>query len=452
MDLILNTETPLVSNKNIIKVIGVGGAGNNAVNHMHEKKIEGIDYVICNTDIQDLIHSKVPHKLQIGERLTDGLGAGSIPQSGKDAAEESEDAIREMIGEHTRMVIIAAGMGGGTGTGASPVVARIAQEMGKVVVAIVTTPFGFERQRIKEAIAGIEVLEQVADALLVINNQKLQRIYGDLSFPEACEKANDVLVMAAKSISEIVTRTASRNIDYADLERILRGSGMAVFGVGTAKGGENRIRDAIKEALFSPLLDNCDISGAKSLLVNIVMGTDMSLRERKMIGESMQRLAGRYDEMKFGTRVDADLEADEIVITIVATRFEKDEDTPPSVTEDVLYPPEDREEIQMQVEDTQQLIEQATQKRREKDLQRKRQLETKRAKDEQEALAREVRKIRPTVQPQETATVEEEKPRVDKIEQMKQKRTKRSNKSSNKVVQGFLDFFTGEDVKDDVDM
>ncbi len=326
MELRLNDKNKEATSENIIKVVGVGGAGNNAVNDMYRRKVAGVDYVVCNTDVQDLDHSPVPRKLQIGIQLTEGLGAGSIPDSGKDAAEESKEEIREMLGGATRMVVIAAGMGGGTGTGASPVVARIAREMGLVVVSIVTTPFGFERQRLKEAVMGIETLEEFSDALLIINNQKLQRIYGDLSFPEALEKANDVLVMAAESISEIVTQTAEQNIDYADLERMLRGSGMAVFGVGKSKGGADRIKEAIQNALHSPLLDNCDILGAKSLLVNLVLGEkNLSVKEQASVGEYMRRMAGRYREMKQGTRIDSNLEPDEVMITIVATNFAKDE-------------------------------------------------------------------------------------------------------------------------------
>lgn len=439
MELHINEEYIETLPMNIIKVIGIGGAGNNAVNHMYQHKVEGIDYVICNTDIQDLNHSPVPNKLQIGARLTEGLGAGSIPQSGKDAAEESEEAIREILTGDTRMVILAAGMGGGTGTGASPVVARIAQEMGFVVVSIVTTPFGFERQRLKEAIAGIETLEKVSDALLIINNQKLQRIYGNLSFPEACEKANDVLVMAAKSISEIVTQTAEQNIDYADLERMLRGSGMAVFGVGSAQGSKDRIGKAIEAALYSPLLDNCDITGAKSLLVNIVLGEEnLSVEERRSIGDYMRRMAGRYREMKFGTRIDRNLAADEVVITIVATNFTEEGVTPTIQGEDNVRYTVEIEETEkdrwLEVEDTQEIEEQARRQRERKD----------RLKARKEAE----RRARERAVEEENMDVEEQRP--DPIEKLKQKRTHSTKRGGS--LQGIIDFFGGHDLKDDVEM
>lgn len=452
MELYINEEYTEHNTTNIIKVVGIGGAGNNAVNHMYERSVDGIDYVVCNTDIQDLNHSPVPHKLQIGVRLTEGLGAGSIPQSGKDAAEESEEAIREMLSGETRMVIIAAGMGGGTGTGASPVVARIAQEMKLVVVSIVTTPFGFERQRLKEAVAGIETLEAVSDALLIINNQKLQRIYGDLSFPEACAKANDVLVMAAKSISEIVTQTAEQNIDYADLERMLRGSGMAVFGVGSAKGNKDRIGKAIESALYSPLLDNCDITGAKSLLVNIVLGEEnLSVEERRSIGDYMRRMAGRYREMKFGTRIDDSLETDEVVITIVATNF-SEEGVAQTIQDEaqVSYALEIEEteaDRWLEVEDTQVLEEQARRQRERKEAKRK---ERQRAKKEAERRAKaEVQKETVSHTAEETP-IAEKQVRTDPIEALKKKAT--HTKKRNNPLQGVLDFFGGYDVKDDVEM
>ncbi len=451
MDLHFNEEKQETFSENIIKVVGIGGAGNNAVNHMYERKVDGIDYVICNTDIQDLQHSPVPHKLQIGIRLTEGLGAGSIPQSGRDAAEESEEELRKMLkgSGATKMVILAAGMGGGTGTGASPVVARIAQELGLVVVSIVTTPFGFERQRLKEAVDGIKVLQEVSDAILIINNQKLQRIYGNLSFPEACEKANDVLVMATRSISEIVTQTAEQNIDYSDLERMLRGSGMAVFGVGTANGGEDRIGKAIEAALYSPLLDNCDILGAQSLLVNVVLGSrNLSVAEKKSVGDYMRRMAGRYREMKQGTRIDETLEPDEVMITVVATNFVDKEDVP-SERENVIHSPqiavEEENAEWMQVENSKQ-IEENARKRREERERKRRQREMAREKAKQRAQEEEARMAGVTEKMPEASG---NKKRIDPIEEFKksQTHTKRSN-----TLQGFIDFFGGTDVRDDVEM
>lgn len=455
MELDINQGYKEESSENIIKVIGIGGAGNNAVNDMYQRKVEGIDYIVCNTDIQDLTHSPVPRKLQIGVRLTEGLGAGSIPQSGKEAAEESEEAIREVLSGATRMVIIAAGMGGGTGTGGSPVVARIAQDMGLVVVSIVTTPFGFERQRLKEAIAGIETLEEVSDALLIINNQKLQRIYGDLSFPEACGKANEVLVMAAKSISEIVTQTAEQNIDYADLERMLRGSGMAVFGVGSAQGQKDRIGKAIEAALYSPLLDNCDITGAKSLLVNIVLGAEnLSVEERRSIGDYMRRMAGRYREMKFGTRIDENLATDEVVITIVATNFTQErvlqnQQEQGKVTTPYTIEVEEKEEDKwLEVEDTQKIEERARKQRERKERQRRERL---RVQQEAEHSAKEELEGKGELDSLvDTVGDSRKTQRPDPIEKLKRKRTGSTKRGGG--LQGFLDFFGGHDVKDDVEM
>lgn len=450
MELHINEDYEDNYSENIIKVIGIGGAGNNAVNDMYERSVDGIDYVVCNTDIQDLNYSPVPNKLQIGIRLTEGLGAGSIPQSGKDAAEESEEVIRDMLSGSTRMVILAAGMGGGTGTGASPVIARIAQEMGLVVVSIVTTPFGFERQRLKEAVVGIETLDEVSDALLIINNQKLQRIYGDLSFPEACGKANEVLVMAAKSISEIVTQTAEQNIDYADLERMLRGSGMAVFGVGSAQGEKDRIGKAIEAALYSPLLDNCDITGAKSLLVNIVLGEEnLSVEERRSIGDYMRRMAGRYREMKFGTRIDDRLAADEVVITIVATNFTQEELNPIVQDEEMEQPytvaiEEAEKEEWLKVENTHKIEEEARKQREHKEKIRKKREEEKR---QRELELKEKRKI--ALQEQEGIEIKEERQRQDPIEKWKLKRT---GGKKGRSLQGIFDFFGGHDVRDDVEM
>lgn len=455
MELEINEEYKEDISENIIKVVGIGGAGNNAVNDMYERRVEGLDYVVCNTDIQDLNHSPVPCKLQIGVRLTEGLGAGSIPQSGKDAAEESEEAIREMLGGSTKMVILAAGMGGGTGTGATPVVARIAQEMGLVVVSIVTTPFGFERQRLKEAVAGIEVLEKVSDAILIINNQKLQRMYGDLSFPEACGKANEVLVMAAQSISEIVTQTAEQNIDYSDLERILRGSGMAVFGVGKGKG-DKRVEKAIQSALYSPLLDNCDIAGAKSLLVNVVFGEKkvLSVQERRNVGEYMHRVAGPYREMKMGMRIDKELDDDEIMIIIIATNFTEDDIPQRKEVDTIISTAREKEEVDtswLEVEDTLELEERGRKLREQQEKKREERL---RAKKEAERKAREK-----VIIPQEEQEEEMEEriieerikaERLDPVENLKRKKTHTNKRGGG--MQKVLDFFGGNDIMDDVEM
>lgn len=424
MELILEEKDKIEDTDNIIKVVGVGGAGNNAVNQMYENRIEGIDYVICNTDIQDLEYSPVRNKIQLGIILTEGLGAGSIPESGKAAAKESMSEIKQMLGGNTRMVILAAGMGGGTGTGATPVIAQVAKEMGLVVVAIVTTPFGFERKRIKEAVKGIEALEPHVDSLIVINNQKLQHIYGDLSFPEACAKANDVLVMAAKSISEIQTQTSLQNIDYSDLERALKGSGMAVFGVGRAKGGTDRIEKAVKQALYSPLLENCDIVGAENLLVNVVVKDEdsYSLEEREQLGLMMGSLSADFFGTKFGFRVDNSLEDDELIVTIVATNFTaKESEIPEQETneEEPTIPEFKQPQIEMIVEDTRQ--------------------------KEQEERAKRIKKEE--AEKKKRILQEKKDPIGDMIKDRIGKKKKESPKKSS-AFQGMLDFLTAKDVDD----
>ena len=256
----------------IIKVIGVGGGGGNAVNYMYENGIEGVDFVVCNTDSQALDKSIVPTKIQLGAELTEGLGAGSNPEIGRRAAEESIDKVKELLDANTKMLFITAGMGGGTGTGAAPVIAEVAKEKGILTVGVVTIPFQTEGgNRHKYAMEGLKELRANVDTLLVINNDKLIEIYGDLRFTEAFAKANQVLNTATKGIAEVISQHLLVNIDLNDARKALENSGTAVMGQATASG-ENRAIEAVKGALDSPLLNDNNIKGAKQVLLKVVTG------------------------------------------------------------------------------------------------------------------------------------------------------------------------------------
>ncbi len=262
MDEIVQFDFPTDSPK-IIKVIGVGGGGGNAVNHMYREGIHDVTFVLCNTDNQALAESPVPVKLQLGRSITQGLGAGNRPERARDAAEESIEDIRNQLNDGTKMVFITAGMGGGTGTGAAPVIARIAKEMDILTVGIVTIPFIFEgEKKIIQALDGVERIAQHVDALLVINNERLREIYADLTFMNAFGKADDTLSIAAKSIAEIITMRGTVNLDFADVKTILKDGGVAIMSTGFGEG-ENRVTKAIDDALHSPLLNNNDIFNAK---------------------------------------------------------------------------------------------------------------------------------------------------------------------------------------------
>jgi cell division protein FtsZ len=257
---------------NIIKVIGVGGGGSNAVNHMYELGIKDVDFIVCNTDIQALDMSSVPTKIQLGETLTGGRGAGSLPEVGMNAAIESIDEIREYLSDNTNMVFITAGMGGGTGTGAGPVVAKIAKDMGILTVGIVTVPFSFEGKKRKEqAEAGIKEMRDAVDTLLIINNEKLRDMYGNLTIRNAYAQADQVLASAAKGIAEVISKTGFINVDLNDVNTVMKDSGVAIMGTATADG-ENRAITAAEKALSSPLLNDNDITGAKQVLLNITFG------------------------------------------------------------------------------------------------------------------------------------------------------------------------------------
>ncbi|HEY0262236.1 MAG TPA: cell division protein FtsZ [Chitinophagales bacterium] len=305
----------------IIKVFGVGGGGSNAVNHMYRQGIVGVNFVICNTDSQALDLSPVPNKIQLGPALTQGLGAGSNPEMGAQATVESEEEVRALLSKNTKMVFVTAGMGGGTGTGGAPVVAKVAREMGILTVGIVTTPFSFEgKRKFAQALEGIEKMKQYVDAILVISNDKIREMYGNAKQSDAFNHANNILTLAAKSISEIITVPGFINIDFADLKHVMQNSGAAIIGCATAEG-EGRAMKAIQGALNSPLLNDSDIRGAKKILMNISYGLDEpTIDEITEINEYIQDVAKDTDII-FGTCVDETLE-NKISVVLVATGFE----------------------------------------------------------------------------------------------------------------------------------
>lgn len=303
----------------IIKVIGVGGGGSNAVTHMFKQGIRGVDFVICNTDCQALDTSPVPVKIQLGNK---GLGAGSIPSVGKEAATENIDQIRKILEQNTKMVFITAGMGGGTGTGAAPVIATLAKELGILTVGIVTIPFSFEgRKRAQQARAGIDELKKSVDTLLIICNDKLRELEGNLTLSEAFGKADDILTIAAKGIAEIITVTGYVNVDFEDVKTVMKDSGKAIMGSGTASG-ENRAIDAIQTAMTSPLLDDANIKGASNILLYISSGKDeITLDEVMEITEYIQKEAGSTADIIWGNGSDESL-GDKISLTLIATGFD----------------------------------------------------------------------------------------------------------------------------------
>jgi cell division protein FtsZ len=306
----------------IIKVIGVGGGGNNAVNYMYEQGITGVNFVICNTDAQALEMSPIPNKIQLGPTLTNGRGAGSVPEVGRNATLESEDEIRDLLSINTRMVFVTAGMGGGTGTGGAPVVARIARELGILTVGIVTIPFEFEGKRKREkADHGLLEMKKNVDAMIVISNNKLRDIYGNLSLTDAFGNADSVLATAAKGISEIITKSGLINVDFEDVKTVMVDSGVALMGTGLASG-DNRAIQAVDAAMSSPLLNDDDIRGAKGILLNITSGTEeIRMDEVTQITEYVQQAAANETEIIWGVCYDDTLE-DEIAVTLIATGFE----------------------------------------------------------------------------------------------------------------------------------
>lgn len=309
-------------NSAIIKVIGVGGGGSNAVNHMYKQGIKGVDFIVCNTDQQSLDISPVPLKIVLGASLTKGRGAGSLPEVGKNAAIETIEEIKLLLANNTEMVFITAGLGGGTGTGAAPVIARVAKEMGILTVGIVTIPFGFEgKKRKAQADEGLEALKQSVDTLLVISNDKLREIYGNLKVTEAFGHADDILSTAAKGIADIITTTLQINTDINDVKTVMRNSGVAIMGSALASG-ECRALRAVEQAMSSPLLNDSDIRGARYVLVNITCGEDeITMDELGEITDYIQDAAGMTAEVIKGYGVDLSL-GDSVSVTIIATGFD----------------------------------------------------------------------------------------------------------------------------------
>ncbi|MEO1655315.1 MAG: cell division protein FtsZ, partial [Bacteroidota bacterium] len=304
--------------KSIIKVIGVGGGGSNAVSYMYNKGIKDVEFIVCNTDVQALNLSAVPAKLQIGANLTEGLGAGANPEIGREAALESKEEIRELLSHYTKMLFITAGMGGGTGTGGAPVIAEIARELGILTVAIVTAPFTFEgKKKRKYAEAGVAALRETCDTLLIISNDKLLEIYGNLKMSEAFGQADNILATAAKGIAELITVPQYVNVDFEDVKTVMRNSGAAVMGSAKTEG-DNRASRAAQEALNSPLLNNKSIHGAKKILLSIMSGdkSELQMEELTTITEFIEDKVGNDADMIFGTGLDTSL-GNNIRVTII---------------------------------------------------------------------------------------------------------------------------------------
>ena len=321
-----NFSFDLPKNKsNVIKVIGVGGGGSNAINHMFQKGINGVDFVISNTDAQALNESPVPIKIQLGATLTEGLGAGANPEVGAMAAQESFDEIKNLLSTQTKMVFITAGMGGGTGTGAAPIIAKMAKEMDILAVGIVTMPFQFEgKLRLDQAELGLQNIKKNVDALIVINNNKLREVYGNLGFKAGFSKADEVLSTAARGIAEVITHHYRQNIDLKDARTVLKDSGTAIMGSGSASG-ENRAQDAIINALDSPLLNDNKISGCKNVLLLIVSGSEeITIDEIGGINDYIQTEAGNNANIIMGVGEDQNL-GSSVAVTIIATGFGADQ-------------------------------------------------------------------------------------------------------------------------------
>ena len=314
-------DLPENEESSIIKVIGVGGGGSNAVNHMFKLGIKGVDFIVCNTDKQALSKSPVTHKIQLGNSLTRGLGAGAKPEVGRDSALESIDEIKNILKDNTEMVFITAGLGGGTGTGAAPVIASIAKELGILTVGIVTIPFSFEgKKRREQAEKGLEEMKKYVDTLIVIGNDKLREIYGSLKMTEAFAHADNVLTNAAKSIAEIISLHMHVNVDFNDVKTVMQDSGVAIMGSAIASGEKRALR-AVENALVSPLLNDNDISGARHVLLNIMSGSDdIEMDEFGEITDFIQEAAGGTAELITGYGTDPSL-GDNVSVTIIATGF-----------------------------------------------------------------------------------------------------------------------------------
>ena len=324
-------------NSSIIKVIGVGGGGNNALKHMYERGIHGVDFVICNTDSQTLDNNPVVNKVQLGISMTEGLGAGADPEVGEKAAIESIDDIKAAMGQNTKMVFITAGMGGGTGTGAAPVIAKVAKEMGILTVGIVTVPFSFEgKRRLDQAELGLEKLRNNVDSLIVINNDKLRQQFGNLGFKQGFSKADEVLTNAAKGMAEVITGYFDVNIDFRDAKSVLQNSGTALMSTGTASG-ENKAEEAVRKALDSPLLNDNKITGAKNVLLLIRSGNEeATMDEIGIINDFIQREAGHTADIIFGVGSDEEL-GDSISVLVIATGFSNENKKYTGPTETIKY-------------------------------------------------------------------------------------------------------------------
>ncbi|MFB9843256.1 cell division protein FtsZ [Mucilaginibacter ginsenosidivorans] len=316
----------LKEKSSIIKVIGVGGGGGNAVNHMYKQGITGVDFIICNTDAQALELSPIPNKVQLGASLTEGMGAGSIPEVGKNSAIENIDDIKLMLGSNTKMLFITAGMGGGTGTGASPIIAKAAREMDILTVGIITTPFSFEGKRRKmQAEEGLEELKKYVDSFLVISNDRLRQVFGNLTLGSAFAQADNILTTAAKGIAEIITLPGYINVDFKDVRTVMKDSGVAIMGSASAEG-DNRALKAVEGALLSPLLKDNEIEGARYILLNISSGEqEVTMDEVSVITDFIQEEAGLAADLIWGNCRDEAL-GEKLSVTIIATGFQtKDE-------------------------------------------------------------------------------------------------------------------------------
>ena len=349
IDIDNNFSFDLPKNKsNVMKVMGVGGGGSNAVNHMFQQGITGVDFVVCNTDSQALDKSPVPNKIQLGVNLTEGLGAGANPEIGKLAAVETHEELRELLETQTKMLFITAGMGGGTGTGAAPIIAEFAKELGILTVGIVTIPFDFEgKTRQLQAQKGLKKLKKTVDSLIIINNNKLRQVYGNLGFKEGFSKADEVLATAAKGIAQVITHHYTQNIDLKDAKTVLANSGTAIMGSATSSGS-NRANDAIIKALDSPLLNDNKIDGSKNVLLLIVSGTDeITIDEIGEINEYVQKETGNSANIIMGVGEDKEL-GNNISVTVIATGFAEDQQNNlvNSETKKVIYSLDDNQKVE----------------------------------------------------------------------------------------------------------
>ena len=335
-----NFSFDLPKNKsNVMKVMGIGGGGSNAVNYMYKQGIKGVDFIVCNTDSQALEESPVPNKIQLGVNLTEGLGAGANPEIGKLAALESYEELKNLLETQTKMLFITAGMGGGTGTGAAPIIAEMAKEFDILTVGIVTIPFNFEgKNRELQAIKGLEKLKRSVDSLIIINNNKLREVYGNLGFKEGFSKADEVLATAAKGVAQVITHHYTQNIDLKDAKTVLSNSGTAIMGSSTASGS-NRANEAVIKALDSPLLNDNKIEGSKNVLLLIISGSDeITIDEIGEINEHIQNETGNSANIIMGVGEDLDL-GNNISVTVIATGFgdEKQQSLVSSETKKVIY-------------------------------------------------------------------------------------------------------------------